>query len=224
MNGFPIRASHHWRVVLILSTIVLIMRTPDSSLANLLFGRTRGRILATLYGSPDEAFFVRQLARRVEVSVGSVQRELLTLAHAGLIVRSQTGHQVFYRANRQHPVYSELHALLFKTAGIFHQLSEALAPLAKEIEFALVYGSFARGEETAESDVDLMVVGKVTLDELLEHLDSVERALQRPVNPTVYSSREVRTKLKAGNHFLKAIQEGKSTFLIGDEREFRKLL
>jgi len=160
----------------------------------------------------------------VEVSVGSVQRELLTLAEAGLIVRSQTGNQVFYRANRQHPAYGELHALLVKTAGIFHQLSEALAPLAREIEFALVYGSFARGEETAESDVDLMVIGKVTLDELLERLVSVERTLQRPVNPTVYSSREVRTKLKAGNHFLKAIQEGKSTFLIGDEHEFRKLL
>lgn len=69
-----------------------------------------------------------------------------------------------------------------------------------------------------------MVVGKATLDELLERLASVERGLQRPVNPTVYSSREVRAKLKAGNHFLKAIQEGKSTFLIGDEHEFRKLL
>jgi predicted nucleotidyltransferase len=200
------------------------MRTADASLANLLFGQTRGRILATLYGKPDEAFFIRQLARMVQVSVGSVQRELLTLAEAGLIARSQTGNQVFYRANRQHPAYTELHALLVKTAGIFHQLSQALAPLAEGIEFAFVYGSFSRGEETAESDVDLMVVGKVTLDDLLEHLVPVERTLQRPVNPTVYSSREVRTKLKAGNHFLKAIQEGKSTFLIGDEHEFRKLL
>lgn len=200
------------------------MRTTDTSLANLLFGQTRGRILATLYGKPDEAFFIRQLARMIDVSVGSVQRELLTLAEAGLITRSQTGNQVFYRANRQHPAYTELHALLVKTAGIFHQISEALAPLAKDIEFALVYGSFSRGEETAESDVDLMVVGKVTLDDLLERLVPVERTVQRPVNPTVYSSREVRTKLKAGNHFLKAIQEGKSTFLMGDEHEFRKLL
>jgi len=119
---------------------------------------------------------------------------------------------------------TELQALLVKTAGIFHQLSEALAPLAKKIEFALVYGSFAREEETAESDVDLMVVGKVTFDDLLERLVPVERTLQRPVNPTVYSGREARTKLKAGNHFLKAIQAGKSTFLIGDEHEFRKLL
>lgn len=224
MKGEIVDVSGHLSVVLKVSTIVLVMRTEGASLANLLFGQTRGRILATLFGTSDEAFFVRQLARRVAISVGSVQRELLTLADAGLIVRSQNGNQVFYRANRQHPAYAELHALLAKTAGIFLQLSKALAPLADEIEFALVYGSFARGEETAGSDVDLMVVGKVTLDDLLEHLVSVERTLQRPVNPTVYSSREVRTKLKAGNHFLKAIQEGKATFLVGDEHEFRKLL
>ena len=111
-----------------------------------------------------------------------------------------------------------------KTAGIFHQLAEALAPLSKAIEFAFVYGSFARGEERSESDIDLMVVGQVTLDQLLERLTPLERTLGRPVNPTVYSSEEMRAKLKAGNHFLKAIQKGKNTFLIGDEHEFRKLL
>ena len=204
--------------------MVLAMRTPDTSLANLLFGQTRGRILATLYGNPDEALFVRQIARRVGVSVGTVQRELMTLADAGLISRTQTGNQVFYRANRDHPAFTELHSLLAKTAGVVHQVAEALAPLAKAIDFAFVYGSFARGEENAESDVDLMVVGRVTLDELLERLTPLEGTLGRPVNPTVYSLEEVRAKLKAENHFLKAIQRGEKTFLIGNEHEFRELL
>jgi predicted nucleotidyltransferase len=199
------------------------MRTADTSLGNLLFGQTRGRILTTLYGTPDEAFFVRQIARSVDVSVGTVQRELATLADAGLILRTQTGNQVFYRANRDHPTFAELQALLAKTTGVFHQLAEALNPLAKSIEFAFVYGSFARGDENAGSDIDLMVVGQVTLDELLEHLTPLERTLRRPVNPTVYSQKELRAKLKAGNHFLKAIQKGKNTFLIGDENEFRQV-
>jgi predicted nucleotidyltransferase len=199
------------------------MRTSDTSLGNLLFGQTRGRILSTLYGTPDEAFFVRQIARSVDVSVGTVQRELTTLADAGLILRARTGNQVFYRANRDHPAYAELHALLAKTAGVFHQLAEALSSLAKRIQFAFVYGSFARGEENAESDIDLMIVGSVTLDELLEQLAPVERALHRPVNPTVYSLKELRAKLQADNHFLKAIQRGKNIFLIGDEHEFRQL-
>jgi predicted nucleotidyltransferase len=199
------------------------MRTHDTSLGNLLFGQTRGRILSTLYGTPDEAFFVRQIARRVDVSVGTVQRELTTLADAGLLLRAQTGNQVFYRANRDHPAYAELHDLLAKTTGVFHQLAEALTPLAKGIQFAFVYGSFARGEENAESDIDLMVVGSVTLDDVLERLAPVERALRRPVNPTVYSQKELKAKLRADNHFLKAIQKGKNTFLIGDENEFRQV-
>jgi uncharacterized protein len=200
------------------------MSTHDTSLGNLLFGQTRGRILSALYGTPDEAFFVRQIARIVDVSVGTVQRELTTLADAGLLLRTHTGNQVFYRANHDHPAYAELHALLAKTAGVFHQLAEALAPLAKRIQFAFVYGSFARGDENAASDIDLMVVGSVSLDELLEQLSPVERVLRRPVNPTVYSEKELREKLQRNNHFLKSIQKGKNLFLIGDEHEFRQLL
>jgi predicted nucleotidyltransferase len=156
-----------------------------------------------LYGTPDEALFVRQIALRVDVSVGTVQRELTTLAGAGLILRAQTGNQVFYRANRDHPALTELHDLLAKTTGVFHQLAEALTPLAKGIQFAFVHGSFARGEENAESAIDLMVVGSVALDDLLERLAPVERALRRPVNPTVYSHKELKAKLQADNHFLK---------------------
>jgi predicted nucleotidyltransferase len=199
------------------------MRTRGTSLENLLLGQTRGRILSTLYSAQDEAFFVRQIARSVKISVGTVQRELTTLSDAGLILRAQTGNQVFYRANRNHSVFAELQALLAKTVGVFHQLSDVLTPLAKGIQFAFVYGSFARGDEHAKSDIDLMVIGSVTLDELLEQLAPLERFLRRPVNPTVYSEEELRAKLRADNHFLKAIQKGKNTFLIGDELEFRRL-
>jgi predicted nucleotidyltransferase len=148
---------------------------------------------------------------------------LSTLANASLLLRAQTGNQVFYRANRDHPAYAELRDLLAKTTGVFHPLAEALTPLAKGIQFAFVYGSFAREEENAESDVDLMVVGSVTLDDVLERLAPVERALRRPANPTVYAPEELKAKLQADNHFLHAIQKGKNTFLLGDEHEFRQL-
>jgi predicted nucleotidyltransferase len=104
---------------------------------------------------------------------------------------------------------------------VFHRLAEALTPLAKRIQFAFVYGSFARREENSGSDIDLIVIGSVSLDEVLEQLAPVERILRRPVNPTVYSQKELKAKLQANNHFLKAIQKGKNTFLIGDEHEFR---
>jgi uncharacterized protein len=199
------------------------MRTELKTLGDLLFGQTRGRILALLYGTPDQSFFVRQIARRTSTSVGAVQRELETLTDFGLIDRSNLGSQVFYQANRSNPVYAELHSLVAKTSGIFHLLRSSLAPLVPQISFAFVYGSLARGEETAASDVDLMVVGDVTLDELLPRLAPVEQDLARPINPTVYSLKEFKSKLRAKNHFLSSVARGKNVFLIGDEDELRKV-
>jgi predicted nucleotidyltransferase len=199
------------------------MRTDTSSLGNLLFGQTRGRILSTLFGSPDEAFFIRQIARCVDVSVGSVQRELKTLTEAGIILRNETGNQVFYRVNRGHPIFPELHALIAKTLGVFHLVSAALESLAGRIQYAFVHGSFARGEETAGSDVDLLVIGSLTLDDLLERLAPVESLLRRPINPSIYSLEEWTAKLRDGHHFVSAIQKDKGVFLIGDEHEFRQI-
>jgi uncharacterized protein len=195
------------------------MRTVAGSLGNLLFGQTRGRILALLYGIPDHSYFVRQISRQIGTSVGSVQRELEALTAVGLIGRSTIGRQVFYQANRNHPAYGEVKSLVAKTNGIFYLLSSALAPLAERISFAFVYGSIARGDDNTGSDVDLMIVGDVTLDEILQQLTTLERDLGRPVNPTVYSSQEFSAKLQEGNHFLNSVLRGKKVLLIGEENE-----
>jgi DNA-binding transcriptional ArsR family regulator len=199
------------------------MRTHSSSLGHLLFGQTRGRILSALYDKPSSEFYVRQIARHIGGSVGTVQRELATLTAASLILREDRENQVFYRANGDHPVFPELHSLLAKTNGVFHMLHEALKSLGDNVEFAFVYGSFAKGEETAASDIDLMVAGNVSLDELLEIIAPVERALSRPINPTIYAGDELRSKIRAGNHFLNAIQGGPLVFLLGSENEFREI-
>lgn len=199
------------------------MRTSLTSVGDLLFGQTRGRVLALLYGASDETFFVRQIARQVETSVGTVQRELALLADAGLIKRSAVGSQVFYQANQEHPDFPELRALLAKTAGVFQMLKAALVPLSSRITVAFVYGSVARGEERAASDIDLMVIGTVSLDEVLDAVSPVEKQLRRPVNPTIYSLEDVRTRLHEGNHFLQSLRKSKKVFLVGDEDEFRKV-
>jgi predicted nucleotidyltransferase len=198
------------------------MRTQLTSVGDLLFGQTRGRVLALLYGAPDESFFVRQIARQVETSVGSVQRELTLLASTGLIDRSALGSQVFYRANQKHPDYPELRALLAKTMGVFQILKAALAPLSSRISVAFVYGSVARGEEKATSDIDLMVIGAISLDEVLDAVGPVEKQLRRPINPTIYTPEDLKTRLHEGNHFLQSLKKSKKVFLIGDEDEFRK--
>jgi predicted nucleotidyltransferase len=199
------------------------MRTSLTSVGDLLFGQTRGRVLSLLYGAPDESFFVRQIARQVETSVGTVQRELALLADVGLIKRSDLGSPVFYWANQEHPEFPELRALLAKTTGVFQMLKAALAPLLSRISVAFVYGSVARGEEKAASYIDLMVIGAISLDEVLDAVGSVEKQLRRPVNPTIYSLEDVRARLREGNHFLQSLKKSKKVFLIGDEDEFRKV-
>ena len=208
--------------VLILSTIVLEMST-TSGLADLLFGRTRGAILALLYGQSDQSFYTRQIAREVDFSVGAVQRELENLSKVGLIVRNSIGSQVFYQANRDAPIFQEMRALVNKTIGVFSALRSALQSLSKQIVVAFVYGSMAREQETAQSDVDLLVVGKATLDDILSRLSTVEKRVGRPINPTVYSVAEFKSKLANGNHFLNAVLKGQKVFLLGDEDELRKM-
>jgi uncharacterized protein len=208
--------------VLMLSTIVLGMST-HNGLGDLLFGRTRGAILALLYGRTDQSFYTRQIAREVDASIGAVQRELENLSKVGLIIRSSVGSQVFYQANRDTPIFREMQTLVNKTIGVFSVLRSALRPLAKRILVAFVYGSVAREQETAQSDVDVMVVGKATLDEVLSRLTTVEKSIGRPINPTVYSVAEFKSKLAGRNHFLNAVLNGQKVFLLGDADELRKV-
>jgi predicted nucleotidyltransferase len=200
------------------------MRARKIVLPDVLFGKGRGALLGLLYGQPDESFYYRQITRRVpNVSVGTLQRELDLLSSLGLIDRSTTGHQVFYRANRNHPVFPELRALVSKTVGAIEILRGALAPVADRISAAFIYGSMARQEEKAGSDIDLMIVGSVSLEEVIEHTGKIEPSLGRPINPTVYSPLEFKSKIAAGNHFLNSVVREKKSFLIGGESELRKV-
>ena len=194
-----------------------------TGLTDLLFGRTRGAVLALLYGRADESFYTREIARQVGASVGAIQRELENLSKVGLILRKSVGNQVFYQANRDMPIFPEMRGLINKTIGIFGILGSALRPLSKQIVAAFVYGSVARKQETAQSDVDLMVVGKVTLDEVLSRLSTVEKGIGRSINPTVYSVAEFKSKFASGNHFLTSVLKGQKVFLLGDEDELRKM-
>src|SRR5438309_11200350 len=122
-----------------------------TGLADLLFGRTRGAILALLYGHADQTFYTRQIAREGEASIGTVQRELENLSKVGRIVRNSLGSQAFYQANRSAPIFKDLQALINKTIGVFSVLRSALQPLSKRIVVAIFYAPVAREEETAQS-------------------------------------------------------------------------
>jgi hypothetical protein len=138
----------------------------------------------------------------VDASVGAVQRELENLSKVGLILRKSVGNQVFYQANRDTSIFPEMRGLINKTIGILGVRRSALRPLSKRIVVAFVYGSVAREQETALSDVGPYGCRKATLDQVLSRLSTVEKSIGRTINPTVYTSAEFKSKFAAGNHFL----------------------
>ncbi len=195
----------------------------DSKLSPALFGQTRRAILALLYGHPDQAYYLRQLVRSAGVGLGAAQREVKRLSDAGIIRRTVSGHQVFYQANPDCPVFGELKGLMVKTTGVADVLRAALAPLAAQIQLAFIYGSVARLAQRSGSDVDVMVVGEPTFGEVVSALAGAQETLAREINPSVYSPAEFRSKLKAGHHFLTTVLEGEKVFLIGDEHELARV-
>ncbi len=190
-------------------------------LTETLFGRTRGAVLSVLYGHVGKSYYLRQLARLTDIALGPVQREIRQLVEAGLVNRKTVGTQTLYSANRESHVFREIKGLVTKTIGMHDVLATALEPLENSINLAFVYGSVARSREREQSDVDLMVVGNVEFDQVVETIRDAEKILNREINPTVYSIREFTLKLR-GN-FLKNVLSEKKLFIIGNENDLRDL-
>jgi uncharacterized protein len=196
---------------------------PQAALSHVLFGQTRRAILVLLYGHADQEFYLRDLVRKAGTSLGATQRELEQLTNAGIVNRIRRGRQVYYQANPRNPIFLELKSILTKTVGAHDVVKEALLPLADRVQLAIIYGSIARNEEKASSDVDLLVVGDVGFNEVVSSLGEAEKRLSREINPTVYQVEEFRAKRKAKNHFLSAVLRQKKVFVMGDENELRRL-
>jgi len=190
-------------------------------LSDTLFGRTRGAVLSVLYGHVGESFYLRQLARLTGKSLGPVQREVRQLVDAGLVTRRIEATRTLYSANQDSPVFAEIKSVITKTIGMHDVLNSALEELRRKVNLAFVYGSVARSGETARSDVDLMVVGKVDFSTVVSKVAKAQKALNREINPTVYSVKEFQSKLRGS--FLKNVLAEKKLFIIGDENVLRQL-
>ncbi|HCA46665.1 MAG TPA: ArsR family transcriptional regulator [Armatimonadetes bacterium] len=189
-----------------------------------LFGAVRRRVLGLLFRDYERDFYQREIVESVARGSGAVQRELKQLADAGLITRTERGRMVFYQANRESPVFAELRGLVMKTSGLAEVLREALEPGRDKIAVAFIYGSMAAGTDDALSDVDLMIIGDLTLWEHSGALAGVQSELGREINPVYWSPAELRQKLDVGEHFTRTVIGGPKTFLIGGDNELRRLM
>jgi len=192
-------------------------------LADLFASPTLARLLAIVLTHAGKDFYQKELAEATGAGLYTVQRELARLEKAELVTRTPRGNRVYYRANRDHPAFEDLKRVVLKTVGLGEALRSALSPLADRVRVAFVYGSFARGEETTESDIDLLLVGDLSLREASAVLGPVGRDLGRELNPTVYPPEEFKAKASQGHHFITAVLKGEKIYLIGDEHELKTL-
>jgi DNA-binding transcriptional ArsR family regulator len=184
-----------------------------------LFGKVRTAVLALLFSHADQAFYLREIARKVDTGHGAVQRQLAQLLRAGLVTRSRRGREVFYQANKASPVFPELRGLIVKTVGVADALRDALAPLAERVRAAFIYGSLAKAVERAESDVDVMLIGDVESGEAVSALRNAQDTIGREVNPSVFAVEEWRRRMAEQDHFVSTVLREEKLFLIGDESD-----
>jgi predicted nucleotidyltransferase len=187
-----------------------------------MFSPYRRELLARLLLRPDEQFHVRELERMTGISAGSLHRELKAMAESGLLRREQIGNQVFYKADINCAIFNELAAIFRKTIGIADLLKDALANLAGKIKVAFVFGSVASCKATAGSDLDVCVIGDVSLREVVAALAPLKQTLRRDINPVVMTASEFRKQLAAKDRFIRSLLGEPKLFAIGNDDELGK--
>jgi predicted nucleotidyltransferase len=192
------------------------------TVSSVLFPGYRRRVLGLLLLRPDEALHGREIARRTGLPSGTITRELLRLAQAGLLKREQRGNQFVYSAERKSPVFEELASILRKTSGVAEVLAAGLAPAEARIRTAFIFGSMGRGEERTGSDIDLIVIGDIGFAEVVKLLHAAQGVLGREINPKVYSVKEWTARRAAPDAFLRDVLAKPKIFVIGTEDELAK--
>ena len=191
-----------------------------AGLADALFSKVQQRVLAVLFGNPDRSFYANEVIALAGSGTGAVQRELGRIEAAGLVTVKRVGNQKHYQANGASPVFKELRGLVQKTFGLADVLRAALAPLSGQISAAFVYGSVAKKQDTAASDIDLMLVSdSLSYADLFTALEKASGRLGRKINPTVYTPVDLAKRIKQGNAFVTRVLAQPKIWVLGGEHD-----
>jgi predicted nucleotidyltransferase len=192
-----------------------------NTLQILLSSRVKAEVLRLLFGQDAQEIHFRKLARLASLNEATVRQEVRRLSSLGLVVVRKDGNRSGCSANRAHPLFVDLAALVLKTSGIPDLLRERLG--TEGIRVAFVFGSIASGEAVPESDVDLMVIGPVSLRQVVGRLSGIPNRLGREVNPHVFTAKEIETRRAGGDHFVKTVLAGPKLYIAGDDGELERL-
>lgn len=182
----------------------------------------RAQLLGLFFTNPERSFYMQEIGRILGKKPGLFQRTLNTLEKEAILISEQKANARYFKTNKHHPLYKELKSIVFKTVGVAGRLKDLLKKIA-DINFAFIYGSYAKSKETFFSDIDLVIIGNPDEDLLIKKIDELEDALKREINYKLYSLKEFKKDIKAKEPFLLEILRDKKLFLIGDESELRKI-
>lgn len=189
-----------------------------TSISDVLFSGVQQRVLGLLFGQPDRSFYGNEIAKLQMTGRGALQRELERMTVSGLITLTVIGRQKHYQANRNSPIFQELRGIILKTFGLADVLRLALSEYDKNIKYAFIYGSVAKGSDTATSDIDVFVIAEgLSYSHLFEALTKAEETLGRKVNPTLYSPKEFIEKVQGDNHFVTRVLNQQKIVLLGND-------
>lgn len=192
-------------------------------LSDVLFSEYRKRILGLLLLHPEQSYHVRELARLTHTSAGTLHKELSKLSNAGILQGKRVGNQQHYSANVQCPIFEELASIFRKTSGLVDVIAGALSSVKNQIQFAIVFGSVARGEQQSNSDIDVMVIGDIGFGDVVTLLHDSQAILKREINPVVYSMASFKSRVEKNDSFIQAVLNKPKLFIIGTEYELRQL-
>jgi len=191
-------------------------------LAEILSSKIRAGIFRLLFGTSAEELHMREIERRSGYAIGTIQTELKKLLRLDLVKKRKDGNRLYYRANKEHPLYPDIRSLVLKTIGLGDILKDALRQ-DSDISIAFVFGSIALHEETAGSDVDLMVIGKLGLRKLTGMLSGMPEQIGREINPYVLSVNEYVKRKTNREHFITHVLEAPKIFIIGNKNELESM-
>ena len=187
------------------------------SIAAALFSDSQSRVFRWLFGQPERSYHLNELLRLTGLGSASLQRELNRLAEAGLVRSERIGNLRRFQANPESPMYGELVGLTRKVLGAQPMLREALLALGSDLQTAWIYGSVAKGTDTAKSDIDVMLVGKnLLLSRVLKLLIPLETQLGRKISPTIYTPAEFKRRRAEKDSFVNRVLSQSVLPLIGD--------
>ena len=192
-------------------------------LEKLFSSQARVAVLQLFLLNPQDRFYVREVAARTGQPRRAVQRELPNLEAIGLLEHTVDGNRKYYQVNKDCPIFPELKAIFLKTVGLGDELRRYLDRVEGAIRVAFIYGSYAKGQETTTSDIDLFLVGTITARDLASILAAARSELSREINPVVMTPEEFSGKVASGNHFVLSLLEEPKIFLVGNAEDLESL-